>query len=286
MDYHDIGRNYLNVTEFAKLVGITAEALRHYDRKDIFKPAKYGNEFDNKYRLYDPTQITTIKMIRVLTEIGVPLHTIKELSQNRTPEKLMKLLSKHQGIIADELRFLQDTFLVISTFLELLTDGISAMESEISVSEQPEKQIILGDVNDFSDSVGFYREFISFCNVMHEPTLNLAFPVGGYFESMDEFLHHPSLPTRFFSLCPNGREKKAAGLYLIGYTRGYYGQTNDLPGKLTEFAKKNGLVCNGPVYQLYLFDEMSIVDKDQYLLQVSVSVKETRRVPSRRPIRR
>ena len=73
------------------------------------------------------------------------------------------------------------------------------------------------------------------------------------------------------------------GLYLIGYTRGYYGETNDLPNRMTAFAKKNGLIFNGPVYNIYLYDEMSVADANQYLLQVSASVKETRRVKSRRP---
>jgi len=90
---------------------------------------------------------------------------------------------------------------------------------------------------------------------------------------------------RFFSNDPKGHEQKAAGLYLVGYTRGYYGQTNDLPERMTAFAKKSGLVFTGPVYNLYLFDEISIDDPNQYLLQASASVMETRRVPTRRPQR-
>lgn len=285
MSIKESNNDLLSIQEFASLVGVTAAALRHYHKKGIFNPAKVGVEFENNYRLYEPTQITTIKMIRVLTEIGVPLQTIRELAQSRTPEKLIKLFSKQKGIIADELRFLHEVHSVISTFLELLITGMSAMETEIIVAEQPESRIILGDTNNYSGSVGFYREFINFCKAQHEPILNLAHPVGGYFESMDDFIHNSSQPTRFFSLNPKGYEKKDAGLYLIGYTRGYYGKTNDLPKKMVAFAKKNGLVFNGSVYNLYLFDEMSITDTEQYLLQVSASVKESRRVPSRRPVR-
>lgn len=286
MNSINFNADFLSIKDFSELVGMTADTLRHYDKKGIFHPAKYGEEFENSYRYYSPTQITTIKMIRVLTEIGVPLDTIKELAHERTPEKLMKLFSRHKSIAADEIRFLQDVYSVISTFLELLIEGMSAIETEITVSELPEKRITIGDRNDFDGSVSFYREFIRFCNTPHEPALNLAYPIGGYFESMNAFLNEPSKPTRFFSLDPKGHEKKAAGLYLIGYTRGYYGKTNDLPKRMVEFARKNKLVFNGAVYNLYLFDEMSIVDTEQYLLQVSASVKETRRVPSRRPVRR
>ena len=286
MDDKIYDKDFLTVKEFAELVGMTAESLRHYDRKGVFQPAKHGIEFENKYRYYSPTQITTVKMIRVLTDIGVPLDIIKDLAKMRTPEKLMKLLSKHKSIVADEIHFLKEVYSVISTFLELLTEGVSATETEIFVSAMPEKRIILGETTDFSGSTGFYREFIKFCDVLYEPILNLAYPVGGYFESMDAFLDKPSQPTRFFSLNPSGKDIKTAGLYLIGYTRGYYGQTNDLPKRMAAFAKKNGLVFNGPVYNTYLFDEMSITDTEQYLLQVSASVKETRRVSSRRPVRR
>jgi len=79
MDNNIFGKDFLSIKEFSKFVGITVDSLRHYDRKGVFKPAEYGTGIKNKYRYYAPTQITTVKMIRVLTEIGVPLQTIKEL---------------------------------------------------------------------------------------------------------------------------------------------------------------------------------------------------------------
>jgi DNA-binding transcriptional MerR regulator len=285
MNKEIMNKDYLSIKEFADLVGMTAAAIRHYGKKEIFQPAKHGIDLENKYRYYAPTQITTIKMIRVLTEIGVPLDTIKALADDRSPEKLIKLLSRQKGIVADELSYLQDVYSIICTFLDLMIEGISAIESEIYVTEYSERKILLGNKNDFCMTVGFYREFMRFCNTPHDPPLNLSYPVGGFFESMDVFLNNPSQPTRFFSLDPRGKQTREAGLYLIGYTRGYYGQTNDLPKRMSAFARKNGLVFNGPVYNLYLFDEMSIADTEQYLLQASASVKETRRVPSRRPMR-
>ena len=275
--------DFLPIKEFAALVGMSVATLRYYDKIGIFRPARRGVEFSNKYRYYSPTQITTIKMIRVLTEIGVSLDTIKELAEDRTPEKLLKLLSKHRDKTAVKLHFLEEVYSVISTFQELLFAGVSATEDDISVSQMPEKQIVLGAVNEYGGSVGFYREFTRFCNVPHVPRLNLSYPIGGYFESMDAFLNEPSLPTRFFSLDPSGHEKKDAGPYLTGYTRGYYGQTNDLPERMVAFARKNGLVFTGHVYNLYLFDETSTIDTERYLLQVSASVRETRRMYASQP---
>jgi len=89
MKYKGLENDFLCIREFAKYVGISVESLRHYDRKGIFKPAKYGEGDFSKYRYYSPHQITAVKMIRVLTEIGVPLVVIKELSEKRNPEKVL-----------------------------------------------------------------------------------------------------------------------------------------------------------------------------------------------------
>jgi len=121
----------------------------------------------------------------------------------------------------------------------------------------------------------FYREFNRFCHSLKEPRLNLAYPIGGFFESMGAFLDHPPKPTRFFSLDPNGRDVKAAGLYLVGYTRGYYGETNDLPERMAAYAEENGITFTGSVYNIYLFNEVSVNDPKQYLLQTSAEVSKT-----------
>ena len=102
---------------------------------------------------------------------------------------------------------------------------------------------------------------------------------------MDAFLREPSQPMRFFSIDPKGGDMKPAGLYLVGYTCGYYSHTNDLPERIEAFAKENALVFGGAVCNIYLSDEISESNSQQYLLQVSASVTETQRLSSRRPRR-
>jgi hypothetical protein len=138
---------------------------------------------------------------------------------------------------------------------------------------------VLGEPNEYGDGEGFFGAFAHFCTAPHTPELNLSYPIGGYFDSMERFLGAPSRPTRFFSHDPQGRETISEGLYLTGYTRGYYGQTNDLPLRMAAYAKRNGLTFSGPVYNTYLHDELSTTDPEHYLLQVSASVSEARRDP-------
>ena len=118
---------------------------------------------------------------------------------------------------------------------------------------------------------------------MYKPKLNMSFPIGGYFENMTALVNDPTQPTRYFSLDPKGQDRKPAGLYLVGYTRDCYGQTHNLPAQMAAYAKKNGLAFTGPAYRIYLTDEISVIEPEQYLIQISVPVKEMRHVPSRRP---
>jgi DNA-binding transcriptional MerR regulator len=271
--------DYLSIGEFARIVGITPHSLRVYDNKGIFSPAARGNSFENDYRYYAPMQITTIKMIRVLTKIGVPHKTIRELAVDRTPEKLIKLLRKQKEELAGEIRFLRDAHSVIAMFLDFMTEGLLAEESEIFVREVSERRIALGGINECKDGEGFFGAFGRFCADRHTPELNLSYPIGGYFDSMERFLDAPSRPARFFSHDPAGKDSIAVGLYLTGYTRGYYGRTNDLPLRMASYAERNGLTFAGPVYNTYLLDELSMADPDQYLMQASASVSEARRDP-------
>lgn len=279
-------KDYLTGKEFSELSGIAESTLRKYDKIGILHPAMRGSGEVSKRRHYSPTQVTMAKMIKVFSEMGVPLDTIKNLTKERTPIMVLKLLRKTMDAASNGIRFYKDVYSVIKTFVSLLQEGLSATETEIALEEMLAKPILLGYENDYSETIGFIREYIRFRSATHRPKLNASFPVGGYWESMDAFLEDPSRPTRFFSLDPHGLEEKAAGLYLVGYTRGYYGETNGLPERLKAFAKANGLDFTGPVYNIYLEDEISVKDPGQYLLQVSASVTEIGYSTSLRPHRR
>jgi DNA-binding transcriptional MerR regulator len=271
--------NYLSIGEFARIVGITPNSLRVYDKRGIFSPAEHGQNLHNDYRYYSPMQITTVKMIRVLTKIGVPLEEIRKMAMERTLEKLIKLLRTQKEELAGEIRFLREAHSVIAMFLDLITEGLLADETEIVVREIPETRIILGENSEYKEDEQFFGAFTRFCAARHTPELNLSYPIGGCFDSMEAFLSAPARPVRFFSRDPRGNEVISEGLYLTGYTRGYYGQTNGLPQRMTDYAEKNGLTFTGAVYNTYLLDELSVKEPEQYLLQVSALVSEARRDP-------
>jgi DNA-binding transcriptional MerR regulator len=265
----------LTISEFAKIVDISPSTLRYYDTIGLFSPAVTGSESGNSYRYYAPMQITTVKMVRVLTELGVPLKTILGVAKERTPAKILRLLDDQSSKLYARLCRLREAHSVLRIYTDLLRDGITADENELSIVHLAEMPITLGEPCEFGADLDFYRDFVNFCSKKHTPPLNMCYPIGGVFDDMEVFLKTPARPTRFFSTDPAGLGRRQEGLYLVGYTRGYYGQTNDLPARLADYAEKHSLVFEGPVYNLYLFDEVSVDDSNQYLLQVCAALRNT-----------
>jgi DNA-binding transcriptional MerR regulator len=259
----------LSISKFSSFTGINRSTLIYYDDIGLFSPMSRG---ENNYRYYSPKQIITVNFINVLRDMGVPVKEIRELVRNRTPDNIGDLMIRQDQEIKKKIRWLRESQKIIRTLRRLLNIGIVADEDAITVCEMEELPIIIGQENDFGDGHAFYEGFIAFCRWAKARKLNLNYPIGGYFDDMQVFLKLPSRPNRFFFVNPDGDEHRPAGRYLTGYTRGYYGQTNDLPERMDAYARAHSLTTEGPVYNIYLLDEISVSDPDYYLLQVTVRV--------------
>jgi hypothetical protein len=216
-----------------------------------------------------------------LTGIGAPRETIRETVESGTQKKLIKLLRREKEEPAGEIRFLREAHSSITVYLDFMTEGLFADESEILAREAAERRIALGEPNEYRDGEEFHGALARFRAARHTPETNPAYLIGGWFDSMENFLDDPSRPTRFFSFDPVGNDSIAGGLYLTGYVRGPYGKAGDLPRRMAAYAKRNGLTFIGPVYGVYLLDELCLADPEQYLLRVSASVSKARRDPLR-----
>jgi len=93
---------------------------------------------------------------------------------------------------------------------------------------------------------------------------------------MDRFMKTPSKPDNFFSIDPTGVHTRKAGEYLVGFARGYYGELGDLPQRMAVYMKKNNIAVFGPVYIIYLLDEICIHEASRYLAQACVAVSNNK----------
>ncbi|MDR1069104.1 MAG: hypothetical protein LBL36_07680, partial [Clostridiales Family XIII bacterium] len=105
-----------------------------------------------------------------------------------------------------------------------------------------------------------------------ERHINLNYPIGGMFADFEVFSAAPNRPTKFFSIDPEGTSKRPAGMYLTAYERGYYGEIAATPQKIKDYADQQGFMLKGPLYHIFLHDEMSEIDPDNYLSEISIAV--------------
>lgn len=273
-------KDLLSIKKFSAFTGIEQSTLRYYDEIGLFSPVRRER---NGYRYYSPMQIITVNLISVLGSLNFSLKHIGELKEQRTPESVMDLLEQQEFELDRELRRLRKSYSVIHVFRKLIREGLLADADKITVNTMKEMRIVLGSPNHFEEGEkDFYRNYIRFCEQARTFRIDLDFPIGGRFESMESFLQSPAMPTHFFSIDPSGHDKREAGRYLTGYTRGYYGEMGDLPQRMKAHAKTNQLAFSGPVYVVYLHDEISVKDPGNYLSQIMVQVSEP--IPRAKPL--
>jgi len=288
-------KEYLSIKEFAKLSGIEQTTLRYWDDIGLFSPAKRDPE--NNYRYYTHEQIIAVKFITVLSELNIPLRIIADIQEGRSPEKIVNLIEHQERVLDREMNKLREQYSVLHARLEMInygkyisngfnylygarvlgdntsTEGVWVDETQIVTLERESRSYVLGPPNDWSGSgEQFYDVFIEFCKAAADLRINLSLPVGGYHDDIKSFLNAPSEPNRFFSFDPTGNRIIPAGKYVTGYFRGYYGELGELPDRIAAHLKEHKLKAKGPVYTLYLLDEVCIADPSQYLGQIRVAV--------------
>ena len=289
-------KDFLSIREFSEFSGIETSTLRYWDNIGLFSPIKRSTE--NNYRYYSPEQIISVNFIKVMSSLNVPLKAIGEMQKERNPAKIVKFIEQQQKLLDMEMQRLRECYSIIHTRGELIQYGmhletgfkivdgsgpsvrgqaekeIWVDETEISVLYEEDKLLVLGPPNEWVEGEGFYEPFKKFCDQADKLRINLNFPIGGLHESTEIFLKKPECPDNFFTIDPMGNYKRPAGYYLTGFARGYYGEVKNLAKRMEEYIKENSLKTFGPVFTIYLHDEVCIKDPDRYLAQVTVAVSK------------
>ncbi|MCL1872657.1 MAG: MerR family transcriptional regulator [Clostridiales bacterium] len=292
-------KELLSIKEFSKLSGISQTTLRHWEESGLFFPVK--RDMKTNYRYYSPDQMVTIKFISVLSNLNIPLKEIRKADSERTPEKILALIEQREKQIDMELHKLRECYSIINTRRELISYGIKVLEgykaadgeiakdknnkntanengyvdvTKIAVLKREGTPYILGSGNNWNEDEDFYKPLMNFCNEALNLRINLSFPIGGMHESWDRFLKAPGNPDYFISLDPTGNRSSKAGNYLTGFAYGYYGHFGDLPARMTAYIEEKNLTVSGPVFSVYLHDEVCVKDISHYLSQVYVAVSK------------
>ncbi len=118
-----------SIAEVAKISGVTARTLRHYDDIGLLPPARVGA---NGYRYYDDEQLLRLQQILVLRELGLNLAEIATVIESE-PDTLAALKRQYVRLLAECDRLGRMAATVARTITEL--EGNQEMTVQINRPE-------------------------------------------------------------------------------------------------------------------------------------------------------
>jgi len=273
LEEDDRHNSLISVSELAKLARVSRSALIFYDNIGLVAPAERG---DNSYRYYSPHQVTSTNLINTLQELDIPLKKITELIKHRTPESIVSLFSEQDKHISQRVEKLHRSQKLLLTLKNIIEECLSVDEEKIETCWREEEDILLGPQVDYSGGLTIEEAFLNFFKHWSaaDKDLDLNYPVYGFFS--EERIKRGDWfgPDKFYFKMPGSPDKKPAGLYVIGYSRGYYGHSDTLYKRLLAYIEENALEISGPAFEEYPFNEISITDPHTYLIRASIMVKK------------
>jgi DNA-binding transcriptional MerR regulator len=119
-----------SIADVARMSGVTARTLRHYDAIGLLPPASIGG---NGYRYYEEHQLLRLQQILVLRELGLGLPAIADVLDRQTDE-VEALRNHHRRLLAERDRL--DT--LVGTVARTIAELEDRKEGEMPKINRPE----------------------------------------------------------------------------------------------------------------------------------------------------
>src|SRR5439155_8113777 len=89
------GEELMTIGRFARLSGVSAHALRHYDDVGLLRP----HEVDaaSGYRRYQRAQIHAARLIQALRNVGLPIEEVRQILDALGEDEVKNALVRHQS---------------------------------------------------------------------------------------------------------------------------------------------------------------------------------------------
>ncbi|WP_367298948.1 MerR family transcriptional regulator [Hafnia alvei] len=166
---------YFSIGEMSKLHMISVQALRYYDKIELFKPAYVDKE--SNYRYYTIEQFSVLDTIKYLKYLDIPL---KEIRKHLTDsdDKILELLKRKVEFVENKIRHLELIKKVLTTKKETIQNSIYAENvGEITRKHIPSRSVLSIGYEpglNYEDAMGFSRRKIA--NILEE---NISIFYGG-----------------------------------------------------------------------------------------------------------
>lgn len=275
-------KEYLSITELAKLRKVTSETLRYYDRIGLLKPDYINPE--NGYRFYSVRKSERLGVIRELRDLGMSIEEILDYFNDCNLRKSIEILSKQYFKMQSDIETNLMLCGKIAKKLTFLGELLSLQDmNEPFLKKYPERYLI-----SLNKPAGGEKEHLYALSELETMLTDIS-PIlatdrlGVYtderiLEPSKDYI--PSVPMLFVDAKEkNGNAKDhvqsvPAGYYLCAvYENGRLERYDSCFEKIKEYMRDNNLQVNGKIFQRYKIDVTMTSKRNETLMEIQVPIK-------------
>ncbi|MEV4611178.1 helix-turn-helix domain-containing protein [Kitasatospora sp. NPDC049258] len=135
----DGAERLLTIGAMARRSGLTAKALRHYDRVGLLRPAEVDQE--TGYRYYRVEQVAAARLVRELRAVDLPLEQVRECLAAGGGEPVRRLLAEHRRRLQARLDRLRGAVHRTDHLIEEGIDAVMGDEQREAAAPADERQL-------------------------------------------------------------------------------------------------------------------------------------------------
>ncbi|WP_105613995.1 MerR family transcriptional regulator [Vallitalea okinawensis] len=272
-------KEFYTIGEFAKLKQITTETLRHYDRIDLFKPAKTDKE--TGYRYYHLMQVEQIDTILELRQLGMSIEEIKAYFNNRNLERSFSILQQKREELRNRIMEMQHLEAVIGKKLNHL-DSLKQIKNfeQIELKELKERYILLSDNRISTDSEFDYTILQLEIQLLETAPLVASNRIG-IMTDADVALNQYREKSRLFIVIDNQEDYDPSKITVIQgglYACIMWKKDISLVTKYVKYIlndiKAKGYIITGPLVQICQIDISVTDEEEEEVFELQVPIKK------------
>lgn len=273
-------KDYLSITEMAKLRDLTTETLRHYDRIGLFKP-EYVDPITN-YRYYSSAQFEILGTIKELRQLGMSLDDIAEYFNDRNLEKSTRILKEQHELLKKEIKektVLEKTLRRKLSFINKINaiqkvgvPTFKVMPQRFMITHgklyRDSRQIVMGQT-ELEKYLSVKAPVLATDRMAYYTTENIfAAPYGKVFGIAPMIFCDPEEIKKSMEihLIPSGR-------YACIYYNGSIYPDKENFDKLKKFISDNGCTVSGNIYIQHIIDVTLTSRPSEKMIEMQVPVE-------------
>jgi DNA-binding transcriptional MerR regulator len=265
---------YLKISDFAKLCGVTKDTLFHYEDIGILKPEIIR---DNGYRYYNIQQFFTFEIVSILKEAGTPLKEIKWYIEHLDTDHYITLLSDKLEVLKQERSKLDRMINILQNTISVTQTAMLEFSTEPRIEEQDEQYLLAVDLfRDENEKERIAKIFEQYRYCL-EQGISQTLPAGFIINKSNINMNLFDSPDYYFCEIGSATDNpllhiKPQGKYAVIYHKGSYDTIVASHEKLRRFINERGMKITGNAYVFELLGFLAVGDEEKYMVKISVGV--------------